>query len=169
MSVVPPGEQIQVTLTVNGKPYRRWVEARTLLSDFIRDHLGLTGTNVGCEHGYCGACTVVIDGVSARSCLTLAASVDGSEVKTVEGLAPDSRTLSDLQASFQEHHGLQCGFCTSGMLITATELLESDAELDEESVRRAISGNICRCTGYVHIVDSILARAGRQEGDNDHD
>lgn len=168
MNVLLPGEQIEVTLTVNGRPYRQSVETRTLLSDFIRDHLGLTGTNVGCEHGYCGACTVVIDGMSARSCLTLAASVNGSEIRTVEGLAPDGQTLSDLQTSFQEHHGLQCGFCTSGMLMTATELLESGDELDEESVRRAISGNICRCTGYVYIVDAILAQAaGTKRGHDD--
>lgn len=157
MNIVPPGTRSRVGVTVNGTSYQAEVEPRTLLSDFLRDHLGLTGTNVGCEHGYCGACTVIIDGLTARSCLMLAASADGSDIRTVEGLAPDGETLSALQASFQEHHGLQCGFCTSGILMTATELLESDEELDEESVRRALTGNICRCTGYVHIVDAILA------------
>ena len=163
MNIVPPGTRLPVTMIVNGAPRQAEVESRTLLSDFLRDHLGLTGTNVGCEHGYCGACTVMLDGQTARSCLMLAVSADGSEVQTVEGLAPDDETLSALQASFQQHHGLQCGFCTSGVLMTATELLDSGEELDEESVRRALTGNICRCTGYVHIVDAILAMVEEQE------
>ena len=163
MNVVPPSTHLRVAVTVNGSDYEADVEPRTLLSDFLREHLNLTGTNVGCEHGYCGACTVILDGQTARSCLTLAASADGCEIRTVEGLAPDGDTLSALQASFQKHHGLQCGFCTSGVLMTATELLESGEELDEESVRRALTGNICRCTGYVHIVDAILAVAKEGE------
>lgn len=159
MNVVAPGEIQLVEIVVNGTPYRVEVEPRTLLSDLLRDHLNLTGTNVGCEHGYCGACTVMIDGQTARSCLTLAGTANGSDIRTVEGLAPDADTLSPLQESFQQHHGLQCGFCTSGMLMTATELIESGERLDEESVRRGLTGNICRCTGYVHIVNAVMAMA----------
>lgn len=164
MSIIPAGTRQAVELTVNGAPYRAEVEARMLLSDLLRDHFGLTGTNVGCEHGYCGACTVIVDGETARSCLMLAATADGSDIRTVEGLAPDTETLSPLQASFQQHHGLQCGFCTSGMLMTATELVESGEPLDEDTVRRALAGNICRCTGYVHIVEAIMAMSGERDG-----
>ena len=159
MTIVSPGERITVDLTVNGRAHRTEVEPRTLLSDLLREHLGLTGTNLGCEHGYCGACTVIVDGETVRSCLMLAATADGSEVTTVEGLAPDIERLGALQSAFQEHHGLQCGYCTPGILMTATELLDSGETVDEESVRRALAGNICRCTGYVHIVEAILAAA----------
>jgi carbon-monoxide dehydrogenase small subunit len=146
---------ISVSVTVNGAKRSADVTPRTLLSDFLRDHLGLKGTNVGCEHGYCGACTVIVDGQTARSCLILAPSVDGSEITTVEGLA-DNGDLSPLQQSFQQAHGLQCGFCTPGVLMTATGLLENtNGALSDEEIRAAISGNICRCTGYVHIVDAI--------------
>jgi carbon-monoxide dehydrogenase small subunit len=146
---------ISVSVTVNGVKRSAGVSPRTLLSDFLRDHLGLKGTNVGCEHGYCGACTVIVDGQTARSCLILAPSVDGSEITTVEGLA-DNGDLSPLQQSFQQAHGLQCGFCTPGVLMTATGLLENtNGALSDEEIRAAISGNICRCTGYVHIVDAI--------------
>lgn len=149
----------QVEITVNGNRHRAEVEPRTLLSDLLRDHLGLTGTNIGCEHGYCGACTVIVDGETARSCLMLAVTADGSEVTTVEGLQADDGSMSELQESFQKHHALQCGYCTPGILMTATELLTSGETLDESNVRRALSGNICRCTGYVHIVKAILAVA----------
>jgi aerobic-type carbon monoxide dehydrogenase small subunit (CoxS/CutS family) len=159
MSTVPATERLTIQLTVNGEPRRAEVEPRTLLSDLLREHLGLTGTNLGCEHGYCGACTVIVDGQTARSCLMLAATADGSEVRTVEGLASDPEHLAPLQIAFQEHHGLQCGYCTPGILMTATELLESGEHLDEQEVRRALAGNICRCTGYVHIVEAILAAA----------
>ena len=149
----------QVEITVNGNRHSAEVEPRTLLSDLLRDHLGLTGTNIGCEHGYCGACTVIVDGETARSCLMLAVTADGSEVTTVEGLQADDGSMSELQESFQKHHALQCGYCTPGILMTATELLASGETLDESNVRRALSGNICRCTGYVHIVEAILAVA----------
>jgi aerobic carbon-monoxide dehydrogenase small subunit len=148
---------ISVSVTVNGTRRTADASPRTLLSDFLRDHLGLKGTNVGCEHGYCGACTVIVDGQTARSCLILAPSADGSEIHTVEGLA-DNGELSPLQHAFQQAHGLQCGFCTPGFLMTATELLDNtDGPLGESQIRSAISGNICRCTGYVHIVDAIKA------------
>ncbi|MBA3584000.1 MAG: (2Fe-2S)-binding protein [Gemmatimonadetes bacterium] len=154
MIFVPADGLITVTATVNGILRQAEVAPRTLLSDLLRDHLRLTGTNVGCEHGYCGACTVLVDGVSVRSCLMLAPSADGTDIRTVEGLG-DGDGLSPLQQAFQEKHGLQCGFCTPGMLITATELLESNPSPDEEAIRHAIAGNICRCTGYVNIVDAI--------------
>lgn len=154
-------ETTAVTVTVNGETRSAQASPRMLLSDFIRDRLGLKGTNVGCEHGYCGACTVLIDGQSARSCLTLAAQVDGASIMTVEGLAEDGE-LSPLQSAFQESHGLQCGFCTPGMLMTATELLASaDSPLDDADIREAIAGNLCRCTGYVHIVDAIRSASER--------
>lgn len=144
-----------VTIAVNGRQTTTEVSPRTLLSDLIRDHIGLTGTNVGCEHGYCGACTVIMDGQSVRSCLILAPSADGAEVTTVEGLGT-ADDLSPLQQAFQACHGLQCGFCTPGFLVTATELLDTtEGPLDDETIRSAIAGNICRCTGYVHIVDAI--------------
>lgn len=149
----------QVEITVNGNRHSAEVEPRTLLSDLLRDHLGLTGTNIGCEHGYCGACTVIVDGETARSCLMLAVTADGSQVTTVEGLQADDGSMSEVQESFQKHHALQCGYCTPGILMTATELLASGETLDESNVRRALSGNICRCTGYVHIVEAILAVA----------
>ena len=146
---------LSVSVTVNGTKRSADVTPRTLLSDFLRDHLGLKGTNVGCEHGYCGACTVIVDGQTVRSCLILAPSVDGSEITTVEGLA-DNGDLSPLQQAFQQAHGLQCGFCTPGFLMTATGLLENThGTLSDEEIRSAITGNICRCTGYVHIVDAI--------------
>lgn len=147
--------RVEIRLTVNGEPREATVPPRTLLADVLRDHLGLTGTNLGCEHGYCGACTVLLEGESVRSCLLLAASVDGSSVVTVEGLAAEG-DLNPLQRAFQEAHGLQCGFCTPGMLMTATELLDStEGPLGDDDIRQAIAGNLCRCTGYVHIVDAI--------------
>lgn len=152
-----------VTITVNGESRTAEVPARTLLSDLLRDHLGLTGTNVGCEHGYCGACTVIMDEQTVRSCLVLAPAADGSEVRTVEGLA-DADGLSPLQQEFQACHGLQCGFCTPGFLMTATELLErTEGAVPDDDIRTAIAGNICRCTGYVHIVDAIRSASERRQ------
>jgi aerobic carbon-monoxide dehydrogenase small subunit len=161
---VPVDGRLTVKLTVNGVEHSVETSPRTLLADLLRDQLGLTGTNLGCEHGYCGACTVLVDGETVRSCLMLAPSAEGAEIVTVEGLSPDEG-LSPLQQSFQEAHGLQCGFCTPGMLITATELLErTDGLLEEAEVREAISGNICRCTGYVFIVDAIRRASERRNG-----
>ncbi len=142
-----------VAVTVNGKAYRETVEPRLLLSDFLRHTLGLTGTHVGCEHGVCGACTVLLDGVAVRSCLLLAAQADGAEVVTVEGLAENGE-LNPLQAAFHECHALQCGFCTPGILMAATDLLSRGTPTREE-VSDMLSGHLCRCTGYEPIVDAI--------------
>jgi aerobic-type carbon monoxide dehydrogenase small subunit (CoxS/CutS family) len=147
-----------LTLTVNGRSITRQVPARTLLSDFLRHDLGLTGTHVGCEHGVCGACTVSVDGQTARSCLSFAVQADGCDVRTVECLGRIGN-LHPLQQAFWEKHGLQCGFCTPGMLMTAEELLAGNPDPSREQVRDAISGNLCRCTGYETIVDAILAAA----------
>ena len=152
-----------IQLTVNGRRRHVAVEPRRLLSDCLREDLGLTGTNLGCEQGVCGSCTVLVDGESVRSCLMFAVQADGSEVTTVEGLA-DGDELHPLQAAFWEHHGLQCGFCTPGMLMTAHELLERNPQPDEQEIRAALSGNLCRCTGYQHIVDAIQAVEGAANG-----
>ncbi|MGI6854843.1 (2Fe-2S)-binding protein [Mesorhizobium sp. 1B3] len=156
---------ISIALTVNGERIEEEVESRLLVSDFLRDRLGLTGTHVGCEHGVCGACTILVDGRTVRACLMFAAQLDGAEVRTVEGLLLADGELSPLQSSFRDSHGLQCGFCTPGMLMTATELLSHGSPLEREDVREAISGNLCRCTGYETIVDAILAadRVQRRE------
>jgi aerobic-type carbon monoxide dehydrogenase small subunit (CoxS/CutS family) len=155
---------IQIQLSVNGEAVSRTVEPRLLLSDFLRQDLGLTGTHVGCEHGVCGACTVLIDGRSARACLTFAAQTDGATIETVEGLAKESGALTPLQESFRDSHGLQCGFCTPGFLMVANEYLRAGGSSDREEIRDAISGNICRCTGYETIVDAI-AKAARNRDD----
>ncbi len=147
-------------VTVNGKAYARIVESRLTLADFLRHELGLTGTHLGCEHGVCGACTVLVDGSSTRSCLMFAVQANGCEVTTVEGLAPEGE-LSVLQQAFIDNHGLQCGFCTPGMLITLTELLREKAEPSEQEVREALTGNLCRCTGYAGIVKAALDAAQR--------
>jgi carbon-monoxide dehydrogenase small subunit len=150
-----PDERVTVAITVNGLERSAETTPRTLLSDFIRDRLGMKGTNVGCEHGYCGACTILVDGETVRSCLMLAVQADGTQITTVEGLA-DHGQLSPLQNAFREAHGLQCGFCTPGILMTATELLGTqDGPMNDDEIRRGIAGNVCRCTGYVHIVDAI--------------
>lgn len=149
----------KVTLTVNGKPYSETVESRWSLADFLRHKLGLTGTHLGCEHGVCGACTVLLDGNSVRGCLTLAVQADGKSVETVEGLAPSSTELNTLQQAFWDNHGLQCGFCTPGILMTLTEFLQDNPDPSEAEVREALSGNICRCTGYQGIVDAALEAA----------
>ena len=147
-----------VRLTVNGAAVEREVEPRRLLADFLREDLGLTGTHVGCEHGVCGACTILLDGDSARSCLTLAVQADGAEVETVEGLGTMD-ALHPLQRAFREHHALQCGFCTPGMLMAALDLLRKHPSPSEREVREGLSGNLCRCTGYEHIVRAVLAAA----------
>ncbi len=149
-----------IAVGVNGERYEREVEARKLLVHFIRDDLDLTGTHVGCDTGNCGACTVLLDGRAVKSCMLLAVQADGAEITTVEGLSADGE-LSPLQRAFSEHHGLQCGYCTPGMLISATYLLGENPSPGEEDIRRAIQGNICRCTGYVNIVKAIQAAAGR--------
>jgi carbon-monoxide dehydrogenase small subunit len=143
-----------ITLTVNGSTYARDIKPRRLLTDFLREDLGLTGTHVGCEHGVCGACTVLLDGNSARACLCLAVQADGRDVTTVEGMG-EIGALSLLQEKFRKHHALQCGFCTPGMLATAHEILNDAAPLTDAEIREALSGNLCRCTGYEHIVRAV--------------
>ena len=147
-----------VDITINGNRYQRAVEPRKLLSDFIRQDIGLTGTHVGCEHGVCGACTVLLDGQPVRSCLMFAVQANGHEVLTVEGLGTPE-DLHPLQAAFQEAHGVQCGFCTPGILLTLEPFLKSNPNPSEDEIRAAISGNICRCTGYQHIVDAVKLAA----------
>jgi len=147
-----------ITLHVNGRPYTGTVEARMTLADFLREDLGLTGTHVGCEHGVCGACTVLEDGQPVRSCLLLAIQMDGAHLTTVEGLAEGDR-LHPLQQAFWDHHGLQCGFCTPGILLAAKAFLEENPHPTDEEIREAISGNLCRCTGYHFIVEAIRAAA----------
>lgn len=147
-----------VTVTVNGVRYERSVEPRLLLSDFLRHELDLTGTHVGCEHGVCGACTVLVDGRPVRSCLMFAVQADGHEIITVEGLGTMER-LHPVQEAFREAHGLQCGFCTPGILTTVVALLRENPAPNEEEIREMISGNLCRCTGYQHIVDAVKLAA----------
>ena len=155
------GETRKITLKVNGRSYQEEVEVRLTLADFLRHQLGLTGTHLGCEHGVCGACTILLDGRTARSCLMLAVQADGHAITTVEGLAPNEQELSPLQEAFRDNHGLQCGFCTPGMLITLQEFLRDNPDPTEAEVRIAISGNLCRCTGYQNIVLSALDAAKR--------
>ena len=151
-----------VRVRVNGETYERTVESRLLLSDFLRHELGLTGTHVGCEHGVCGACTVLLDGESVRSCLMLTPQVHEHDVLTVEGLAPGGDgALHPLQSAFREAHGLQCGFCTPGMLLTLLPFLRENPSPSPDEIREAISGNLCRCTGYQHIVDAVQLAADR--------
>lgn len=154
-----------IRLTVNGEPRRATVPVRKLLSDFIRDDLALTGTHVGCEHGVCGACTVLLDGRPIRSCLMFAVQADRHELQTIEGLADDEQSLHPIQRAFWEHHGLQCGFCTPAMVLTAKALLERNPQPTESEIRTALAGNICRCTGYVFIVDAIKAAAEELRSD----
>jgi len=148
-----------ISLTVNGQPYAGEVEPRLLLSDYLRHELGLTGTHVGCEHGVCGACTVLLDGEPVRSCLMLAVQADGHEVSTVEGLASSVEDLHPIQEAFREAHGLQCGFCTPGFLMTLVPFLAENPEPTETEIREAISGNLCRCTGYQNIVEAARLAA----------
>ena len=150
-----------VRLTVNGAAYERDVEPRLLLSDFLRQNLGLTGTHVGCEHGVCGACTILFDDEPARSCIMLAVQADGHALQTVEGLSSDGTTLNPLQSAFREKHALQCGFCTPGILMTLTAFLRDHPHPSEPEIREALSANLCRCTGYQHIVEAVT-RVGRE-------
>jgi aerobic carbon-monoxide dehydrogenase small subunit len=154
-----------IRLTVNSRSCEGSVESRITLADFLRDGLGLTGTHLGCEHGVCGACTVLVDGHTVRACLMFAAQANGREVTTVEGLAAPSGALNVLQQAFHDNHGLQCGFCTPGMLMTLTEFLRDNPDPSEAEVREALTGNLCRCTGYAGIVAAALdaARRLRQE------
>jgi carbon-monoxide dehydrogenase small subunit len=149
---------MDVKVTVNGETYERDVEPRKLLIHLLRDDLDLTGSHIGCDTGNCGACSVIVDGVLVKSCMLLAVQADGTEVETVEGLAQDGE-LSVLQQAFSDHHGLQCGYCTPGMLMSATALLRANPHPSEEEIRTGIQGNICRCTGYVNIVEAIKAAA----------
>jgi carbon-monoxide dehydrogenase small subunit len=152
-------KQVDITVTINGLSYTRRVEPRMLLSDFLRHEIGLTGTHVGCEHGVCGACTVLLDGRSARSCLTLAVQTNGADIETVEGQG-SVEDLGRIQRAFRDHHGLQCGFCTPGFIMTITDMLRHHSLETDDEIREALSGNICRCTGYEHIVNAVreLAR-----------
>ena len=153
---------IPITVTVNGREYRAEVEPRLLLADFLRETLDLTGTHVGCEHGICGACTILLNGDSARSCLTFAVQADGAEVNTVEGLGSEG-DLGPLQQAFRDHHALQCGFCTPGMLMTVTDMLQKYPLATDEEIREGLSGNICRCTGYEHIVRAVRTMADARD------
>lgn len=149
-----------IAVTVNGKRYERSVEARMTLADFLRGELDLTGTHLGCEHGVCGACTILLNGEAVRSCLLLAVQADGTEIMTVEGLARGTE-LHPLQKAFQDRHALQCGFCTPGFLMTAFAFLKETPKPTEAETREAISGNVCRCTGYQPIIEAILQAAGK--------
>jgi carbon-monoxide dehydrogenase small subunit len=151
--------KVEVRLTVNGILYRRLIEPRMLLSDFLRHELGLTGTHVGCEHGVCGACTITLNGRSARSCLMLAVMAEGQEIETIESQGTPEN-LSRIQRTFQDHHGLQCGFCTSGMVMAIADLLKHHSLETDDEIREGLSGNFCRCTGYIHIIAAVreLAR-----------
>jgi aerobic-type carbon monoxide dehydrogenase small subunit (CoxS/CutS family) len=157
--VAAPASSQAISVEINGERYERDVPARRLLVHFIRDDLELTGTHVGCDTGNCGACTVLLGGEPVKSCMLLAVQADGASITTVEGLAPDGE-LTPLQRAFNEHHALQCGYCTPGMLISASALLERNPRPSEEEVRYALQGNICRCTGYVNIVEAVLAAGG---------
>jgi carbon-monoxide dehydrogenase small subunit len=156
MNTLPGDEEVQIEAVLNGKPLKRRVKARQHLADFLRHEVELTGTHLGCEHGICGACTVLIDGRTARGCLTLAAQISGRTVETVEGLT-ESGALAHLQKEFIERNAAQCGFCSSGMLLTAYELLLNYNSLSRQDIREAMSGNMCRCTGYHAIIDAVEA------------
>jgi len=159
------GDRRAIELTVNGKTYKGEAEPRVTLADFLRDQLDLTGTHLGCEHGVCGACTVLLDGAAVRSCLMLAVQAEGHDLQTVEGLASEDGTLHPIQRAFQEDHALQCGFCTPGFLMAIKEYLEEEPDPQEEDIRRRLSGNLCRCTGYQNIVAAVKdAAAGMREG-----
>ncbi|MFC4948235.1 (2Fe-2S)-binding protein [Pseudonocardia sp. GCM10023141] len=155
---------MEITITINGEPTPLSVEPRHTLADTLRENCGLTGTHLGCEHGVCGACTVLVDGEPVRACLMFAVQADGAAVTTVEGLAGADGALHPLQEAFGAHHGLQCGFCTPGMLLTAAHLLEQEPDPDRATIREGMSGNICRCTGYQGIVDAVEAAAAVLRG-----
>ena len=156
-----PADRLRVRLTVNGEVVEREIEARRSLADLLRDDLGLTGTHVGCEHGVCGACTVLVDGRSARSCLLLAVQMADARVITIEGLTP-ADGLSPLQEAFRACHAMQCGFCTPGMIVASTELLAATPSPDEAAIREGLAGNLCMCTGYVNIVRAVVRAAARR-------
>ena len=158
------GERVLIATTVNGMRHERAVEPRMLLSDFIRHELGLTGTHVGCEHGVCGACTILLDEQPVRACLMFAPQANGRAIETVEGLAPGPAKLHPLQEAFRDAHGLQCGYCTPGILMTMKAFLAENPSPSEAEVREALSGNLCRCTGYQHIVDAVMLAAKRASG-----
>ncbi|NKQ51554.1 (2Fe-2S)-binding protein [Amycolatopsis sp. K13G38] len=151
--------EVEIELKVNGGVRRAAVEPRLTLADYLRVHCGLTGTHLGCEHGVCGACTVLVDGAAVRACLVFAAQADGAEVTTVEGLAGDDGELSPVQDAFRDHHGLQCGFCTPGFVVSATAFLRDNPRPTDEQIREALSGNLCRCTGYQGILQAVRAAA----------
>ena len=157
-------EDHEITVSVNGVRYHRRVESRMLLSDFLRHDLGLAGTHVGCEHGVCGACTILLDGQPVRSCLMFAVQAGKHEISTVEGLAGSDGEFHPLQQAMHDHHGLQCGYCTPGVLMTMTAFLEENRSPSEAEVREALSGNLCRCTGYQNIVDAVMSAAKRMRG-----
>lgn len=159
-----PTSRVQVAVTVNGAPTEHEVEARTLLVQYLRDVVGLTGTNIGCDTTSCGACTVLLDGESVKSCTVLAAQVDGRAVTTIEGLAASDDTLHPMQEAFREHHGLQCGYCTPGMVMAAVSLAAEQGTLTDAEVRIGLEGNLCRCTGYHNIVQAVMAGADAMAG-----
>ena len=161
---VAAGERVPLSLTVNGVQHDVEVEPRRLLSDALRHDIGLTGTHVGCEHGVCGCCTVLLDGAPARSCLVFAVQAAGHDVRTVEGLAAPDGTLSPLQQAFKEHHALQCGFCTPGFLMTASTFYRQATDMSDDEIREALGGQLCRCTGYVGIVRAVRAAAEAEAG-----
>ncbi len=150
---------MEITVTVNGTPHTNEVEPRTLLVQYIREHVGLTGTNIGCDTSSCGACSIHLDGEAVKSCTVLAVQADGAEVRTIEGMADADGTLHPMQQAFMENHGLQCGYCTPGMVMAATSLLDEIPNPTEDEVRIGLEGNLCRCTGYHNIVKSVLAAA----------
>ncbi|MHB1907289.1 MAG: (2Fe-2S)-binding protein [Nitrososphaerales archaeon] len=161
-SISQASNLVQVTCTINGKPYTGMAEPRTLLVHFIRDELNLTGTHIGCDTGHCGACTIMFNGVAEKSCMILAVQAQGANILTVEGLAKGDK-LHPLQDAFWENHGLQCGYCTPGMLISSLFLLQRNPDPSEDDIRRGIEGNLCRCTGYVNIIKSIKAAAKKMQ------
>jgi 2-furoyl-CoA dehydrogenase 2Fe-2S iron sulfur subunit len=159
MRVLKEGERHRVRFTLNGEPVEGWAEPRMLLTDFIRHEIGATGTHVGCEHGICGACTIRVDGKAVRACLILAVQAEGRRIETIEGLAALDGPLSTLQLAFHRNFALQCGYCTPGFLMTLADYLEHHSDPSEEQIRIALSGNLCRCTGYAEIVDAALEAA----------
>ena len=168
MSTESDARRREIEVTVNSEHVRREVDVRLTIADFVRHELGLTGTHLGCEHGVCGACTVLIDGRAVRGCLTLAVQADGKEVQTVESLAKGG-TLHPLQAAFRDQHGLQCGYCTAGILMTLVDFLEDNPTPEESELRSALSGNLCRCTGYQNIIAAAMDGAARLRGEEPSD
>jgi len=154
---------IDIQLRINGNPYSGTVPPRLTLADYLREHCRLTGTHLGCEHGVCGACTVLFDGAAVRACLMFAVQADGAEITTIEGIASPDGDLSPVQAAFRDHHGLQCGFCTPGLIISATAFLRDHRDPTDEQIREALSGNLCRCTGYQGILQAVRAAASAEE------